>query len=45
MKEYVARHSQEEGLEQSRLPEFDAAWVAYIKGAHRKKKLTKFTKP
>jgi hypothetical protein len=32
MKEAVARHSAEEGLSQSRLPEFDAAWISYIKG-------------
>ncbi|KAF4523217.1 hypothetical protein B566_EDAN011754 [Ephemera danica] len=32
MKEVVARHSAEEGLSESRLPEFDAAWISYIKG-------------
>ncbi|KAF4531760.1 hypothetical protein B566_EDAN016293 [Ephemera danica] len=32
MKEAVARHSTEEGLSESRLPEFDAAWISYIKG-------------
>jgi len=32
MKEYVARHSSEEGYLQSRLPEFGQVWVEYIKG-------------
>jgi hypothetical protein len=32
MKEYVARHSAEEGYPESRLPEFGQVWVEYIKG-------------
>jgi hypothetical protein len=32
MKEYVARHSSEEGYLVSRLPEFGQVWVDYIKG-------------
>ncbi|KAF4531659.1 hypothetical protein B566_EDAN016960 [Ephemera danica] len=32
MKEYVLRHSLEEGFNQSRLPEFGPQWVDYIKG-------------
>ncbi|CAB3365157.1 Hypothetical predicted protein [Cloeon dipterum] len=32
MKEYVARHSAEEGFPVSRLPEFGQTWVDYIKG-------------
>jgi hypothetical protein len=32
MKEYVARHSAEEGYPESRLPEFGQVWVDYIKG-------------
>jgi beta-glucosidase len=32
MKEYVARHSAEEGYPESRLPEFGQVWIDYIKG-------------
>jgi hypothetical protein len=32
MKEYVARHSAEEGYPESRLLEFGQVWVDYIKG-------------
>jgi len=32
MKEYIARHSAEEGYPESRLPEFDQQWIEYIKG-------------
>jgi hypothetical protein len=32
MKDQVARYSAEEGYNTSRLPEFDAAWISYIKG-------------
>ncbi|CAB3365153.1 Hypothetical predicted protein [Cloeon dipterum] len=34
MKEYVARHSAEEGYPASRLPEFGQTWVDYIKGTY-----------
>ncbi|KAF4520138.1 hypothetical protein B566_EDAN008956 [Ephemera danica] len=33
MKEYVAKHSAEEGFPQSRLPELDFAWIDYLKGS------------
>jgi len=32
MKEYIARHSAEEGYPESRLPVFGQQWVDYIKG-------------